>query len=537
MNLRTPRLGVCDVSKIRWWSFGLLIVGAALAAVIFWAGADESISDAERAVQDAAEMVVDEPSERRIVAFCSACHAMPAASSFARDAWHDEVMQGYHFYAKSGRTDLDPPPPAQAIAYFRRLATKDLIIPSTADSKQSFGVVFREEQLSIDSKIPVPPAIACLKWLPARNGDRGLLIAGDMRLGTIHGVTVDRGRLVRTEIGPFGHPCHVEPCDLDGDGLREFVVADLGSFDPDDHDRGRVLWDPLKPGRNRKPSVLAAGLGRIADVRPADFDNDGDSDLVVAEFGWQQTGGIHLLWNTGVAEGVPQFRSERVYARSGAIHVPPFDFDGDQRLDVVALVSQEHERVELLLNRSPLPWEVRTLWAAPDPAFGLSGLELVDLDNDGDRDILFTNGDTFDSLSIKPSHGIQWLRNDGDLKFTHQRIADLSGAYRAIAADFDNDGDLDFVASTWLPRQSIHSEVDVTSMPALVVFEQTKPMQFERHTLQQGRPCFAALEVGDFDRDGDPDIAVGWFLSSMNQSTSWVSVWWNDGSAATKTPR
>ena len=41
--------------------------------------------------------------------------------------------------------------------------------------------------------------------------------------------------------------------------------------------------------------VLLDGLGRVADVQPADFDRDGDLDLVVAEFGWRETGRLLML--------------------------------------------------------------------------------------------------------------------------------------------------------------------------------------------------------------------------------------------------
>jgi hypothetical protein len=42
--------------------------------------------------------------------------------------------------------------------------------------------------------------------------------------------------------------------------------------------------------------------------------------------------------------------------------------------------------------------------------FGLTGIQLVDLDRDGNIDILLTNGDSFDDQYAKPSHGVQWSR-------------------------------------------------------------------------------------------------------------------------------
>ena len=55
--------------------------------------------------------------------------------------------------------------------------------------------------------------------------------------------------------------------------------------------------------------------------------------------------------------------------------------------------------------------------------YGMSGIELTDLDRDGDTDILVINGDTFDGRPpelLKPYqvHGLAWLENDGLGRFT-----------------------------------------------------------------------------------------------------------------------
>jgi hypothetical protein len=44
------------------------------------------------------------------------------------------------------------------------------------------------------------------------------------------------------ELARTPHPAYVEPIDFDGDGVRDFLVGDLGSFLPSDHDRGAVVW-------------------------------------------------------------------------------------------------------------------------------------------------------------------------------------------------------------------------------------------------------------------------------------------------------
>ena len=525
------------MSRSLWLQIGLL--ATLLVAGLVWLNLPAtSVGELERAISaDHVAVEVDGAIGQKIVTFCSACHVMPQPGSFARDSWHDEVMQGYHFYAKSGRTDLDPPTPQQAIAYFRSKAPDRVELPAQTNSTRATSITFRAQRFPYDPSSKVPPAVAHLKWLPLPEQQPGLLVACDMRLGTVYGLDVGSNRIVRSVQGRVGHPCHAEPCDLNGDGNLDLMVADLGSFDPDDHGRGRVLWLRGDALGNWTAESLVEGLGRVADVRPVDIDNDNDLDLVVAEFGWHSTGGILVLRHTTNVGSTPTFQTERIYPRPGTIHVPCHDMNGDGVPDIVALISQEHERVELLLNRPGQQWEVRTLWVAPDPAFGMSGLELVDLDQDGDTDILFTNGDTFDSLSIKPSHGIQWLRNEGGASFRVQRIADLSGAYRAIPADFDRDGDLDLITTVWMPRQTLFAAAkDIPPHAALVLFEQVRPLQFERHVLQSGLPCFATVEVNDFDGDGDADFVVGPHLATLAQSQDGLIVWWNETQPVTLQP-
>ena len=150
------------------------------------------------------------------------------------------------------------------------------------------------------------------------------------------------------------------------------------------------------------------------------------------------------------APGDRSFRAERFDQRSGTIHVPSVDINGDGRMDFLALISQEHETIVAFLN-TPSGFEKSTVFAAGDPAFGSSGVELCDFDGDGDQDVLYTNGDTFDSFQLKPYHGVYWLENEGRFPFRAHFLTAMPGAHRALPADFDGDGDIDVVAALWFP--------------------------------------------------------------------------------------
>ncbi len=369
------------------------------------------------------------------------------------------------------------------------------------------------------------PAVANVRLADLDGDARPELIVSDMRYGLVLlGRPYDPAAGL-VPIAQVPHPCHAEVVDLDGDGIRDLLVADLGEFYPGDHDHGAVVWlRGLPEGGFAKYAM--GGFPRVADVEAADFDGDGKLDLVVAAFGLRRTGEIDILDNHTVLPLRPVFDRRKVDGRPGAIHVIPADLDGDGRLDFVAVISQQYETVVAFMNEGPgRPFRAETIWTAPHPNWGSSGIQLVDFDKDGDLDVLMTNGDMFDDRLLKPYHGVQWLENPGKGKFPwiHHPLAQLPGVHRALAVDLDGDGDLDVVACTFTAGSVGEAEA---RLPSLVWLEQTAPGHFVRHTLEVGNATHATLDVGDFDGDGDLDIVVGVFTADKPMD-HWVEVWEN----------
>jgi hypothetical protein len=324
-------------------------------------------------------------------------------------------------------------------------------------------------------------------------------------------------------IGHGSNPAKLEKLDWDGDGIDDLLVADLGQFLPADHTDGGILW--LQGQKRLQYSrFMLEGWPRVADVRGGDFNGDGKVDLIVAAFGWRKVGNIVLLDNQTRDYEEPSLMPHIVDNRAGAIHVIPVHLNGDEQLDFVSLISQQYETVVAYLNTGNFTFKAETIYTAPHPNWGSSGIELVDFDGDKDLDVILAHGDTFDDAIIKPYHGIQWLENKGAYPYVAHHLADLPGVFGIKAGDLDGNGLLDIVACAFIANRADASGAE---MPALVWLAQVRPGVFERRTLERSFPRHASLDLADVDNDGDVEILVGNFASAANPNKPWVELWEN----------
>ncbi|MDP7035207.1 MAG: FG-GAP-like repeat-containing protein [Planctomycetota bacterium] len=432
----------------------------------------------------------------------------------------EEVIAWYELHSPLDSWSLRPVPPPSAVG----------------------PIAFRKHGFS-PAGAPPSPAISHLSFVAHEGIKAPTLLACDMRHGRVFRMTFRKGALKDKDpyfmpVGKVPHPCRVELCDLDQDGFPEILVADLGSFLPKDHHQGTVSLLRSRGGQELERIVLAKGLGRVSDVRSGDMDGDGDLDLVVGVFGWNETGQIFWMENRTGEAGRPKslsfdFERHPIDPRHGVIHVPIADLDGDGRLDIVAQLSQEHEEVVWFRNRGKGDFEPRILDRATHPAWGSNGLVVADLDGDGDQDLVLSNGDSLDDMIFKTYHGLRWLENRGPGKSWKSReIAPMYAVHGVRVADLDGDGDQDLVAGAFLPPFHPKKDYPNYGFPSLVWFEQQSPGTFHPWIIERRHPFHAALDVGDVDGDGDLDLVVGSFWMDLRgvawpPGSPWVEVWEN----------
>jgi len=316
--------------------------------------------------------------------------------------------------------------------------------------------------------------------------------------------------------------------DLDGDGLKDLVVASAGD--------SRLLWYPSDRQKFLEPYVIIdiqattvnslaikdddadgdmdilAGLknpalvvryenlggGVFADrviiadsvyqvneLISADLDDDGIEELVIGGISgvfMMHLTGLGLYGETSVVDTLGLITHDMEIA----------DLDMDGALDLVVASYGEHSVYWYANNGTGTfgPRQTITMTAGV-----VGAAQVADLDGDGDNDVLTTNNGPH----------MVWFANDGAGSFTLANIidpvSDDVGSLRCL--DMDMDGDVDILASfdngggmqgaiAWYPNDGAGGFT-------------------ERRSLMDGLRWLGWPDLLDLDSDGDPDVIFSEF--------------------------
>jgi hypothetical protein len=506
---------------------GLLGLAAAFFGLSAWSviWALPGTPATETAPAPAVPAAVAEATPEQVHALCGACHAYPPPETFPRPAWRKEVKQAYDFLRDS---TLGSPYPSleSVVRYYETRAPLELPLPRPENAPGEAPLRFNRRGFR-PADGGTFPAVANVNLVHLFDRKRLDVLSCDMRSGQVSVLRPYEADPAWRVLAKLRVPAHAEVVDLDGDGNLDVIVACLGAFYPTDSRTGSVVWLRGSADGTFTAIPLLEGVGRVVDVQAADFNGDGKLDLVVAVFGWRKSGEILYLENRTTDWSRPVFVPRVVDPRHGAIHVPVCDLNGDGKPDFVALISQEHETIVAFLNEGGGRFRKETIYSAPHPAYGSSGIQLVDLNGDGRPDVLYTNGDSLDSHSLKPFHGVQWLENRGTFPFVHHPLTAMAGVERAVAADLDGDGLMDVVAVSWLPAES-YPERDRLGLDSVILLRQTAPGRFARYSLEKGSCDHPTCAVGDLMGDGRLHLVTGnHYFSDPPPQADAITIWQN----------
>ena len=256
---------------------------------------------------------------------------------------------------------------------------------------------------------------------------------------------------------------------------------------------------------------IRVDLNDVASVTSADFDNDGDVDLVATT----DTGGLYWFEN----DGTGTFGAANLIASAqNFTAVKTYDLEGDGDLDIVATNNDPADAADsvfVLTNQFIGSGSVSFTTTSFEGSVGGESdggqdLAIGDIDGDGRADIAATFyrsiGDSQVVVFEQNSVGV-WTKSFSD---------SVNNAYGIELADMDGDFDLDIVAGDFQDKEIRWYENDGGATAG-----------FTRQTIYSDSDLFVFdIAIGDFNGDMVNDIAfVDW------GGTDEVAILTNDGTS------
>ena len=302
----------------------------------------------------------------------------------------------------------------------------------------------------------------------------------------------------------FQAPVRVDAADLDADGVNELIVADIGILPPSNSLVGQVVILDYDEGTGEfTEQVIIGNIGRTTCAEAVDLDADGDLDLTLCEFG-DDNGSVGWLENNG-EQG---WEHHEIDNRAGSIVALSGDFDNDGDQDIVSVISQLTEEVTMYWNDGEGNFSSETLYKANTTFYGMSGLRIVDIEGDGDLDILFTNGDVMDfdfpsDENFWDYHGLALLENN-QASFSYQKLVYFSGAYDSLLFDIDKDGEDEIILIGFRPNAD--GTIDFGTHPNFMWLDYDDSAWIPNYPSSDIAAVLISLAIADIDGDGIDDL-------------------------------
>lgn len=436
---------------------------------------------------------------------CQSCHLFPEPELLDRATWRDGALPHMEPFLGIKPKDVTRLGGADELRAAGVYPTNALL---TDDQWKEVGQYFVESapENPLTASRPAPIQLGLKQFKATRrpleagrprvsllhiDSARGLLFAGEAERNTLRVLQANGSPVMSMDL-----PSPVVSISQEDDG---FFLLLIGNVLPSDAPQGMLGYFNVERQQSRP---VLKGLRRPTDAAFADLNGDGREDVVVSQFG-NRLG--QFSWFEASQDG--SYKEHVLLERAGAVRVHVRDMNNDGRPDILVLMAQGREGIYLFLNRGGGEFAMETILEKP-PTFGFSGFELVDFNGDGFVDLLVTNGDNGDYQSKpKAYHGVRLLLNDGRNHFTESWFYPIHGAYKALAADFDGDNDLDIAVISLFPDYLRSPE------ESFVYLENKGGMKFDAFSCDEaldGR--WITMAAGDLDGDGDTDLVLGSFL-------------------------
>ena len=384
--------------------------------------------------------------------YCGSCHLVPDPSLLDKKAWLEKVlppmgkMLGIEYYwgepINSSKGGLSLQDWKRIVQDYVDLAPDTMAGQNRAPVKD-FSNLFSAESVDV-----VPGKFPATSYVKIDPGNH-FIYQGDAFDSTLN-IYNEHLRKLAT------HNIHSVLVDMNfADSLavagdRRVIATDIGMMNPNDAKKGKAYSFLLtKNGSLTNLKKIIDSLPRPVQTIATDLDRDGKDDWLVCGFG-NRIGDLYWIKNS--LDG--KIEKQILRALPGAVKAYVDDFNHDGLLDIMVLMAQAQEGIYLLINNGNGSFETKEVLRFP-PIYGSSYFELDDFNGDGFKDILYTCGDNGDYTwqTLKNYHGVYIFLNDGKNNFHQKYFYPIHGCYKAIARDFDKDGDLDIAAISYFPDE------------------------------------------------------------------------------------
>lgn len=294
--------------------------------------------------------------------------------------------------------------------------------------------------------------------------------------------------------------------DLEFSSTSSPILMTIGKIAPSNKKLGKLSY--LNMTKNDKSLVEGfSELRRPVQMAKHDLNQDGKQDLVICSFG-------HTIGKLAWYDAMDFSKEHILNLNPGTRKVEVKDMNNDGKPDIVALMAQAYEGVDIYYNKGNNTFEKKRILEFV-PVHGLGYFELADFNGDGFQDFLVSNGDNRDFSPIdKPYHGVRVYLNKRDGTFEESFFYPMYDCHKAMASDFDNDGDLDIIAASLYSNYTSERTTD----KAVVYLENKGNLNFTPSYMANPiHGNWLSMEILDFDNNGFDDVVLGAFLYDLNE--------------------
>jgi len=491
--MRLPKAGL---SIIYLLSFVVLISGA-----ILFNGCKNTKNDT--GFKPTGDTIAD--GKKLVTMYCTRCHAEVPADALSKDVWKFHTLPSMAKYAKIS---------VYGTAYFKT--------DTGGATLENWQRIQDYYQKAAPKQLPVatPPAPLLSDWagFTLRKPAEGKLTSFTSMVAVNQSThKIYTSDLLTTKLNEWDENLRLRSvAQLPSPGVDASFVKDdkgtdaalvtcIGEYKPMDFPNGKLVKVSLdEKTKITVPAVIESEISRPVQSVSGDFNKDGLTDWIVCSQG-NKRGAIYLF----TQKADHSYSQSSIINKPGAVQARVGDFNNDGWPDVMVLFGSGDEGLWLFSNDHKGGFTSKNLLRFP-PVYGSTSFQLVDMNHDGKLDLVYTCGYNFrDSRIFKPYHGLYIYINQGDWNFKQSYFYPINGCTKAIATDFDGDGDIDIATTAFF--------ADLKNKPGegFIYFEQDKAMNFKPHAIpvsKYGR-WMTMDTIGK--AKGSPDIVLGNYAMGM----------------------